>query len=79
MYLSIFGFLADIDEDDSLKFELHLDESLNVELSQLLGHPSLHAMAEGDWLLTSDQVVALSSRLGVILPRDLNLFIGLTA
>jgi hypothetical protein len=79
MYLSIHGFLADIDEDDSLKFELNLDESFNAELSQMLGHPSFHEMAEGDWLLTSDQVVALSLRLGVMLPRHLDLFIGLTA
>jgi hypothetical protein len=71
--------LVDLDKDDSLKFELDLDQALNEEVAQLLGHRSLHAMAEGDWLLRSDLIAALSSRLGVVLPRDLDLFIGLTA
>jgi hypothetical protein len=46
MYLSIYGFLVDLDKDDSLKFELDLDLALNEEVAQLLGHRSLHAMTE---------------------------------
>nr|WP_256577481.1 pyocin S6 family toxin immunity protein [Pseudomonas sp. R37(2017)] len=48
MYLCISGFLPDSSEDDSLKFELELDSSVNDEIVNLLGHKSLNAMAEGE-------------------------------
>ncbi|VVO09749.1 pyocin S6 family toxin immunity protein [Pseudomonas fluorescens] len=55
MYLCIGGFLPDSAEDDSLKFELDLDDSFNDEIVQLLGYRSLNAMAEGEWLLATEQ------------------------
>jgi len=79
MYLCIHGFLPDNDEDDSLKFELDIDGSFNEQIVQPLGHRSLNAMAECEWLLTSEQVAHLSSIIGQPLPTDLKLFIGVEA
>ena len=77
MHLCISGFLPDDDEDDLIKFELVVDGSFNEQIVQFLGHPSLNAIAEGEWLLTSEQVEQLSSIIGQPLPRDLKLYIGL--
>lgn len=79
MYLSISGFLPDEEEDDSLQFDLDLDESFNGQIVQLLGHGSLNAMAEGEWLLTNEQVTEISKIIGVPLPTNLELFIGVLA
>lgn len=79
MYLSISGFLPDENEDDSLKFDLDLKESYNSRILQLLGHRSLNAMAEGEWLLTKEQVIELSQIIGESLPTDLDLYIGVLA
>jgi hypothetical protein len=79
MYLEINGFLLDSSKDDSLKFKLQIDKLLNEQIVQLLGHRSLNAMAEGDWLLSSKQVASLSSIIGQPLPTDLDLFIGVVA
>ncbi|MFP3848303.1 pyocin S6 family toxin immunity protein [Pseudomonas sp. W5-01] len=79
MFLYIFGFLLDSTEDDSLKFEMKIDPSLNDEIVARLGHASLNAMAEGDWPLTSEQVTMLSSITGRQLPTDLKLLIGVVA
>ena len=79
MFLYIFGFLFDSTEDDSLKYEMKIDPSLNDEIVARLGHASLNAMAEGDWPLTNDQVVMLSSITGRQLPTDLELLIGVVA
>lgn len=79
MYLSISGFLPDENEDDSLKFDLDLKESYNSRILQLLGHRSLNAMAEGEWLLTKEQVIEISKIIGESLPTDLDLFIGVLA
>ncbi|WP_434558575.1 pyocin S6 family toxin immunity protein [Pseudomonas sp. Z4-20] len=76
MYLCISGFLPDEDEDDSLKFDLDLDEYFNDRIIQLLGHSSLNAMAVGEWLLTKDQIREISDIIGKPLPTDLDLFIG---
>ncbi|WP_434696835.1 pyocin S6 family toxin immunity protein [Pseudomonas sp. Z1-14] len=54
MYLSISGFLPDEEEDDSLQFDLDLDESFDDQIVQFLGHRSLNAMAKGEWLLTNE-------------------------
>ena len=78
MHLCISGFLPDDDdEDDLIKFELVVDGSFNEQIVQFLDHPSLNAIAEGEWLLTSEQVEQLSSIIGQPLPRDLKLYIGL--
>ncbi|WP_434605656.1 pyocin S6 family toxin immunity protein [Pseudomonas sp. R1-7] len=79
MYLSISGFLPDENEDDSLKFDRDLKESYNSRILQLLGHRSLNAMAEGEWLLTKEQVIELSQIIGESLPTDLDLYIGVLA
>jgi hypothetical protein len=79
VYLSISGFLPDENEDDSLKFDLDLKESYNSRILQLLGHRSLNAMAEGEWLLTKEQVIELSQIIGESLPTDLDLYIGVLA
>lgn len=79
MYLSISGFLPDENEDDSLKFDRDLKESYNSRILQLLGHRSLNAMAEGEWLLTKEQVIELSQIIGESLPTELDLYIGVLA
>lgn len=79
MYLSISGFLPDENEDDSLKFDRDLMESYNSRILQLLGHRSLNAMAEGEWLLTKEQVIELSQIIVESLPTDLDLYIGVLA
>lgn len=79
MYLCICGFLADSAEDDSLKFELDLDSSFNDQILQLLGHRSLNAMAECEWLLASEQAAQISEIIGQSLPANLKLFIGVEA
>ncbi|MGS0736832.1 pyocin S6 family toxin immunity protein [Pseudomonas sp. GG8] len=79
MYLCISGFLPDNAEDDSLKFELDLDGSFNEQIVQLLAHRSINAMAEGEWLLASEQVAQISSIIGHSLPTNLKLFIGVEA
>lgn len=79
MYLCITGFLAESAEDDSLKFELDLDAAFNDQIVQLLGHRNLNAMAEGEWLLTREQVVQISELIGQPLPTTLKMFIGVEA
>ena len=79
MHLRISGFLLESSEDDSLKFEHDLDSSLNDQIVQILGHKNLNAMAEGEWLLTDEQIAHLSEITGVALPTDLKLFIGVEA
>lgn len=79
MHLYVFGFLIDSSRDDSLKLQLKIDSSLNEIILQFLGQPSLGAMAEGDWLLESDQVMQLSSIIGQPFPTDLKLLIGVVA
>jgi hypothetical protein len=79
LYLCISGFLRGVNVHDSLKFDLDLKESYNSRILQLLGHRSLNAMAEGEWLLTKEQVIEISKIIGESLPTDLDLFIGVLA
>ncbi|MCD5974890.1 hypothetical protein ALP94_01885 [Pseudomonas savastanoi pv. glycinea] len=79
MHLHIFGFLRNSSEDDSLKFQLKIDSSFDEIILQHLGQPSLDAMAEGDLLLESDQVLQLASIIGQPLQTDLKLVIGVVA
>jgi len=79
MYLCISGFLRDGSDDDSLKFELKINEALTRTIVELLGHRSINAMAAGEWLLADEQVAQLSSVIGQPLPTDLKLLIGLEA
>jgi hypothetical protein len=79
MYPCISGFLADSSEDDSLKFELDLDESLIQGILPILGLESINEMAAGEWLLSTEQIIKMSTLVGQPLPIDLQLFIGLEA
>ena len=79
MYLSISGFLPGNTDDDSLKFEFNLNSSFNDQIVQLLGHRNFNAMAEGEWLLTDEQIAQISELTGQSLPTDLKLFIGIEA
>lgn len=79
MYLEINGFLPNNDPDDSLKYELAVDNALTDQIVSVLGHKSLNAMAAAEWPLTSDQIAELSSLIGQRLPSHLALFIGVVA
>lgn len=79
MYLCISGFLPENPEDDSLKFEFELEGSFNDQIVQLLGHKSINAMAEGEWLLTDEQTAHISALIEQPLPNNLKLFIGVEA
>ncbi|MGE6387783.1 pyocin S6 family toxin immunity protein [Pseudomonas sp. NPDC078416] len=79
MYPCISGFLADSSEDESLKFELDLDESHIQEILPILGLRSINEMAAGEWLLSNEQIMKVSALVGRPLPTDLQMFIGLEA
>jgi hypothetical protein len=79
MYPCISGFLEDSSEDESLKFELDLDESLIQDILPILGLQRINEMAAGEWLLSSEQVMKISTLVGQPLPAELQLFIGLEA
>ena len=79
MYLCISGFLPNGSEDDLIKFELDVNASFNDQIVKALGHKSLHPMAQGEGLLTSEQVELVSEIIGQSLPSDLKLFIGVEA
>ncbi|MGY1447174.1 pyocin S6 family toxin immunity protein [Pseudomonas chlororaphis] len=79
MYLCITGFLLNSTEDDSLKYELDVDSIYNKQIVETLGYTSLNAMEEGEWLLTNEQITAISEIIGLPLPTDLKLYIGVEA
>ena len=79
VYPCISGFLEDSSEDESLKFELDLDESHIQEILPILALQSINEMAAGEWLLSTEQIMKLSTLVGRPLPTDLQLFIGLEA
>ncbi|MDC6382396.1 pyocin S6 family toxin immunity protein [Pseudomonas graminis] len=79
MYPCISGFLADSSEDESLKFELDLDESHIQGILPILGLQSINEMAAGEWLLSNEQIMKVSALVGRPLPTDLQMFIGLEA
>ncbi len=79
VYPCISGFLADSSEDESLKFELDLDESLIPEILPILGLQCISEMAAGEWLLSHEQIMKISTLVGQPLPTELQLFIGLEA
>ena len=66
-------------DDDLIKFELDVDGSFNDQILKVLGHKSLSSMAEGEWLLTDEQVTLVSGIIGQALPSDLKLLIGVEA
>jgi hypothetical protein len=46
VHIYIFGFSLDSPENNSLRFRLEIDSSLNKHVLQLLGQQSLEAMIE---------------------------------
>ncbi|WP_226501936.1 pyocin S6 family toxin immunity protein [Pseudomonas sp. MWU16-30322] len=77
MYLCITGFLPDSFDDSSLKYELDVDPAFNDRIVKLLGHKSLNAMAEGEWLLTAEQSQQIAMLTDEFIPTNLELFIGI--
>lgn len=76
-YLLITGFYSDDKEDDSLQFELHIDENeLNEKVAHLIESKPLSEMEAGELLLNASQVMALSDLIGVSFPDGLEYFIG---
>jgi hypothetical protein len=71
--------LADSSGDESIKFELDLDESHIQEILPILGLQSISEMAAGEWLLSNEQILRVSILAGRPLPTDLQMFIGLEA
>jgi hypothetical protein len=76
MHLCISGFLPNNSDDDLVMFELDVEGSFNDHILKVLGHKSLSSMAEGEWLLTDEQITLVSGIIGQVLPSDLKLFIG---
>lgn len=77
-HLCITGFSRDTD-DDSLKFEIPLDPSINEHVATLMGHTRLITMAKGLWELNEAQIQQISSMTGEKLPHDLERLIGVEA
>lgn len=76
MFLWISGFLKGDGEDDSLKYDLTVRPELELAVMGVLGWKSLDASADGEWLLTSEQVQQIAKVLNEQLPTELDLFIG---
>ncbi len=76
MSLCITGFLPDVFEDSSLKYELYVNDEFNEQIVGPLAHKSVDEMAAGEWLLTADQVAQISRLIGEVIPSDLDIFIG---
>ncbi|WP_448107486.1 pyocin S6 family toxin immunity protein [Pseudomonas azerbaijanoccidentalis] len=76
MVLWISGFLKGDDEDDSLKYELTVQPELDALVMTVLGWKSPGESADGEWLLSNEQVRQISSILKEQLPVELDLFIG---
>jgi hypothetical protein len=76
MFLWISGFLKGDDEDDSLKYDLTVRPELEVAVMGVLGWKSLDESADGEWLLTGEQVQQIAKVLNEQLPTELDLFIG---
>lgn len=76
-YLLITGFYPDDKEDDSLQFELNINENkLNEKVAHLIESKPLSEVEAGELLLNASQVMALSDLIGVSFPEGLEYFIG---
>ncbi|KPG97104.1 hypothetical protein AEQ67_16770 [Pseudomonas sp. RIT-PI-q] len=76
MFLWISGFLKGDVEDDSLKYELTVRPQFEALVMGCLGWKSLDESADGEWLLTDEQVQQIAIALNERLPTELDLFIG---
>jgi hypothetical protein len=79
-YLSITGFYPDDAQDDSLQFELYIQDSeMNEKVAQVIESKPLNKLEPGELLLITDQVTALKTLLKVRLPKGLEFFMGTCA
>ncbi|WP_419710908.1 pyocin S6 family toxin immunity protein [Pseudomonas sp. NFX224] len=76
MFLWISGFFKGDDKDDSLKYELTVQPEFEGVVMGVLGWKSLDESADGEWLLSDEQVQKIASALKEPLPSELDLFIG---
>ncbi|RRV07009.1 hypothetical protein EGJ27_14790 [Pseudomonas sp. v388] len=76
MFLEITGFLPPDNEDDFIKFSLDISPENEPRVMDVLGWKSLEAEIAGDLQLTVAQAEKISSVIDELLPRDLDLFIG---
>ncbi|KAB0503369.1 MULTISPECIES: pyocin S6 family toxin immunity protein [Pseudomonas] len=76
MFLWISGFLKGDDEDDSLKYDLTVRPEFEVAVMGVLGWKNLDESADGEWLLTGEQIQQIAIALNEQLPTELDLFIG---
>ncbi|MBK5300971.1 MULTISPECIES: pyocin S6 family toxin immunity protein [Gammaproteobacteria] len=76
MFLWISGFLKGDGEDDSLKYDLTVRPEFEVAVMGALGWKSLDKSADGEWLLTGEQIQQIAIALNEQLPTELDLFIG---
>jgi hypothetical protein len=79
MYLCITGFLPDSFEDSSLKYELDVPSEFEQRVMDILGWKSLAAEADGELLLTPEQVSRIADAVKQSLPDNLDIFIGVVA
>lgn len=79
MFLEITGFLADANEDDSIKFELNISPEFQQAVMEVLGWKSLAAEADGELPITENQVQQIALAINEQLPMSLDLFIGVRA
>ncbi|MDN4542935.1 MULTISPECIES: pyocin S6 family toxin immunity protein [unclassified Pseudomonas] len=79
MFLEITGFLAEHDEDDSIKFELDISPEFEQAVMAVLGWQDLAAEADGELPLTRTQVQQIAVAINEQLPTSLDLFIGVRA
>lgn len=79
MFIYITGFLTDDSEDDSLKFDLDIEPEYERAVMDTLGWKNLAENADGELLLTSEQVRQIETVIKQSLPHGLDIFIGVRA
>lgn len=79
MFIYITGFLTDDSEDDSLKFDLDIEPAHERAVMDALGWKNLAENADGELLLTSEQVRQIETVIKQSLPHGLDIFIGVRA
>ncbi|AMS18525.1 hypothetical protein A3218_26540 [Pseudomonas chlororaphis] len=79
MYLRITGFLPDEANDDLLQYKLKVSSECEQTVMEILGWQSLAAEADGELLLTKEQVRQIAAAIKESLPGHLDMFIGVVA
>ncbi|MDH1683630.1 pyocin S6 family toxin immunity protein [Pseudomonas chengduensis] len=79
MRICVTGFLPDDSDDDSIKFELIVSADQQQAVMDALGWQDLAEEADGELLLTDQQVELVSGAIGTPFPKGLDIFIGVIA